>query len=461
MKKFPEDFVWGTATASYQIEGGWLEGGKGLSIWDIFTHTPGKIVNNENGDIACDHYHRFKEDVKIMSKMGLKNYRLSISWSRIQPTGRGEVNNEGIKFYSKLIDELLKYDITPWVTLYHWDLPAALQFEKDGWLNSDIAEDFKNYASICFEHFGDRVKNWITLNEPWVVAMLGYGQGVFAPGRISNSEPYIAAHNLIRSHAYAVKEYKDKFQRKQNGVIGITNNCDWREPLTQSDKDKEAAVRSLEFYLGWFADPIYFGDYPSVMRERLGNRLPKFSKEDKKILLNSTDFFGLNHYTTLYASHADSLNEIENNVYGNGGISEDQYVNLTADEEWEKTLMGWSIVPWGCKKLLKWIDKRYNHPIIYITENGCALDDEIIEGKIDDSKRIEFIESYISACHDAITAGVNLKGYFLWSFMDNFEWALGFSKKFGIIYVDSSTQERIPKDSAKWYKELIKQNGLK
>ena len=460
MKEFPEDFIWGTATASYQIEGGWLKGGKGLSIWDAFTHIPGKIAKGENGDVACDHFHLYPEDIKLMAEMGLKNYRFSIAWSRILPSGRGDVNQEGIKYYSDMIDEMLKYDITPWVTLYHWDLPLALQMEMDGWLNPEIAVLFKEYASICFDNFGDRVKNWITLNEPWVVAMLGHGQGIFAPGRISNSEPYQAAHNLIRAHAYAVNEYRTNFKNVQKGIIGITNNCDWREPLTSSEDDKQAALRSLSFYLGWFADPIYFGEYPEVMRERLGDRLPSFSDEDVKLIKGSTDFFGLNHYTTLYASHIENLDKIESTVYGNGGISEDQYVNLTADESWDQTLMEWNIVPWGCQKLLEWIDRRYNHPEIIITENGCAFDDKVEKGIVNDQQRIDFIKKYILACHDAIKNGVNLKGYFLWSFMDNFEWALGYSKRFGIHFVDMETKERIPKESAKWYKEVIKTNTV-
>jgi beta-galactosidase len=460
MIQFPKNFVWGTATASYQIEGAWLEGGRGLSIWDAFSHTPGKTKNGDTGDVTCDHFHKYEEDIKLMADMGLKNYRFSIAWPRIQPSGRGKPNPAGIQFYSDLIDTLLDNGITPWVTLYHWDLPLALQTELDGWINPQLPDLFKDYASICFEYFGDRVKHWITFNEAWVVAMLGYGQGVFAPGRISDSEPYQAAHQLIRAHAYAVDEYRKKFQSQQNGIIGITNNSDWREPLTQSENDKQAAQRALEFFLGWFADPIYFGDYPPVMRERVGDRLPNFTADDVSKIKNSTDFFGLNHYTTLYASHIKKGEKIDIDVYGNGGIFEDQYVNLTTDNNWEKTEMGWSIVPWGCRKLLEWIDNRYDHPEIYITENGCAVDDHVVDGKINDSQRIDFLKSYMTECFKAIEDGINLKGYFLWSFMDNFEWALGFSKRFGIHYVDYSTGKRIPKESAKWYKKVIETNGI-
>ncbi len=460
MIKFPKDFIWGSATSSYQIEGAVTEGGRAWSIWDAHAHTPGRTHNGQTGDIACDHYHKYKEDVKLMADLGLKAYRFSISWSRIQPDGQGSVNPEGIQFYSNLIDELLKYGIEPWITLYHWDLPLALQTEKDGWLNPETADFFEKYADICFSHFGDRVKNWITLNEPWVVAILGHGEGVFAPGRKSKSEPYEVAHQLLRAHGKAVRLYRERYRSIQKGNIGITNNCDWREPLSDSKSDKDAAQRSLEFFIGWFADPIYFGDYPEVMKERVGDRLPKFTDEDKMMIKGSSDFFGLNHYTGLYASAVDESSDVQNEVYGNGGIFEDQYVQLTADPSWQMTTMNWAIIPWGCQKLLEWISDRYDNPALFITENGCALDDELINGSVDDTVRKEYIEGYLKACHQAIQNGVNLKGYFVWSFMDNFEWALGYSKRFGIHYVDYETLERTPKSSALWYKEVMKKNGF-
>ncbi|ARV14679.1 GH1 family beta-glucosidase [Polaribacter sp. SA4-12] len=454
MNKFPKDFVWGTATSSYQIEGASDLDGKGPSIWDAFCSIPGKINNGETGNVACDHYHKFKEDIQLMKDMGVKAYRFSIAWSRIMPTGKGTVNEKGIQFYSELIDELLKADIVPWVTLYHWDLPLALQLENDGWLSKDITEYFKEYANVCFDRFGNRVKNWITLNEPWVVSILGYGQGAFAPGRVSNSEPYLAAHHLILAHAKAVQLYREKYSY-QNGEIGISNNCDWREPLTDSKEDKDAAERALEFFVAWFADPIYKGDYPKVMKERLKERLPEFSNEEKELIKGTSDFFGLNHYTTMYAENSDGIVK-EVAVNGNGGISEDQDVDLSVDKDWKVTLMDWAVVPWGCKKLLKWIDERYNKPNIYITENGCAYPDKLINGEIDDQERLEFYQKYLIACKEAIDEGVNLKGYFAWSFMDNFEWSSGYEQRFGLHYVDFETLERIPKKSAKWFKKAIK-----
>jgi beta-galactosidase len=458
MTTFPKDFIWGSATSSYQIEGAALKDGKGPSIWDAFASIPGKIKNEDFGDVACDHYHRYKEDIQLMKDMGVKAYRFSIAWPRIQPTGKGKVNEAGIQFYSDLIDALLEAGIQPWVTLYHWDLPLALQLEEDGWTGDQISDRFAVYADICYEHFGDRVKHWITLNEPWVVAILGYGQGRFAPGRVSNTEPYIAGHNLLLAHAKAVQVYRDKYAH-QNGTIGITNNCDWREPLTDSVLDKEAAERSLEFFLGWFADPVYKGDYPASMKERLGDRLPTFTTEEKAMIKGSSDFFGLNHYTTMFAAHDDGA-EATQNVYGNGGISEDQQVTLSLDPSWNKTFMEWAVVPWGCRKLLEWIDQRYDHPTIYITENGCAYDDKVVNGQVDDQPRIDYYQSYLEACLQAIDNGVDLKGYFAWSFMDNFEWASGFEKRFGLHYVDFQTLKRTPKNSAIWFKDVIAKNAV-
>ena len=453
MKTFPKDFVWGTATSSYQIEGAAFEGGKGPSIWDAFSTIPGKTHRGETGAIACDHYHLYKEDIELMKNMGVKAYRFSIAWARIMPTGKNKVNEEGVQFYSDLIDALIEANIEPWVTLYHWDLPLALQLEDDGWLGSSISNHFMNYADICFERFGDRVKNWITLNEPWVVAILGHGQGVFAPGRVSKAEPYHAAHQLILSHAKAVKVYREKYAH-QSGQIGMSNNCDWREPLTDTPQDKEAAERALEFFVSWFADPIYKGDYPAVMKERLSDRLPSFTEEEKVLIKGSSDFFGLNHYTTMYAAQDDGSVK-ERSVYGNGGISEDQDVDLSLDPDWKLTLMKWAVVPWGCQKLLEWISHRYDYPDIYITENGCAYNDQVIEGKVDDQPRLDFYKGYLEACSDAIANGVKLKGYFAWSFMDNFEWASGYDKRFGLHYVDFETLERIPKKSALWFKDVI------
>ncbi len=460
MKTFPDNFLWGSATSAYQIEGAWQADGKGLHIWDVFSHTPGRTARGDNGDRACDHYNRYPEDIALMAKMGLKAYRFSIAWTRIQPDGKGEPNPAGIAFYNKLIDELLANGIEPWITLHHWDLPVALQLEDDGWLSKRTTDYFAAYARICFEHFGDRVKNWITLNESWVIATLGFHEGIFAPGRKSDSEPYLVAHHLILAHAKAVKVYREEFQPAQGGQIGMTNNCDWREPETNSPADRAAAQRSIEFFLAWFADPIYFGDYPAVMRERVGDRLPVFSPQEKLLIRGSSDFFGLNHYNTMYASDVEPGKKVENYVYANAGVFKDQHVALTADPTWELTDMQWPVVPWGLGKLLLWISKRYENPPIYITENGCATPDIVSEGKVDDPRRISFLNGYLGAVHDAISDGADVRGYFVWSLMDNFEWASGYDKRFGMIHINFETMERVPKSSATWYTEVIKNNGL-
>lgn len=463
MKQFPKDFTWGAATAAYQIEGGWNEGGRGPSIWDAFTHTPDKIFQGHTGDVTCDHFHRVEEDVALMKAMGLKAYRFSFSWSRLLPSGRGAVNEEGVAFYNRLIDALLANGITPWVTLYHWDLPLALQIESDGLLNPEIADHFAKYAEVCFERFGDRVKHWITLNEPWCSAVLGHGIGYFAPGRISQTEPYLAAHNLLRAHGKIVDVYRRKFQAGQKGVIGITNNCDWREPKTDSAADKAAAERGLEFFLGWFADPIYKGDYPECMRAAVGERLPRFSDADMAVIRGSSDFFGLNFYGGMYASEPPAGQSMATTVpTGNGGMAEDQRVQLSDDPAWEKTDMGWNVVPDFCRKMLGWIDRRYGHPPIYITENGCALPgEEDVAVAVNDTRRIAFVEKYLTACHAAINEdGVDLRGYILWTLMDNFEWATGYSKRFGLHHVDFKTGKRTPKQSAKWYAGVMARNGL-
>lgn len=454
-QRFPNDFIWGTATSSYQIEGAAKKGGRGPSIWDTFCETPGKVANGDTGLVACDHYNRYLEDVKLMSDMGVKAYRFSISWSRIFTDGtKASINPEGIAFYNNLIDACLANGIQPWITLYHWDLPQHLEEKVQGWLGDEISDLFVDYADACFNAFGDRVKHWITINEAWVVSVLGYGQGVFAPGHESNAEPYIAAHNLLLAHAKAVNVYRAQYQQQQGGIIGITNNCDWREPLTDKPEDKAAAQRALEFFLGWFADPIYLGDYPECMKQNVGDRLPIITPEQADLIKGSSDFFGLNHYTTMFAAEAGDESK-EQCVYGNGGLNEDQGIDLSIDESWAKTDMQWAVVPWGCRKLLEWIAARYDNPDLYITENGCAYDDEPDNCQVNDARRTEFYKSYLEECANAIDNGVNLKGYFAWSFMDNFEWASGYDKRFGLHYVDFDTGVRIPKDSAKWFKVML------
>lgn len=462
MKSFPPNFVWGAATAAYQIEGAWRADGRGPSIWDAFAHTPGKTFENQTGDVACDHYHRIEEDVALMKAMGLKAYRFSIAWSRLLPQGRGAVNEAGVAFYDRLINALVANGIALWVTLYHWDLPLALQLELDGLLNPEIADHFARYAELCFARFGDRVKHWITLNEAWCSAVLGHGLGYFAPGRTSPDEPYRVAHNLLRAHGKIADVYRRKFQTAQRGVIGITNNCDWREPRTDSPADRAAAERALEFFLGWFADPIYRGEYPEVMRARLGARLPEFSDEDRARVRGSSDFFGLNHYGGMFAAEpAPGAPPASSSLAGNGGMSADQQVELSEDPAWEKTGMNWNVIPWGCRKMLNWVHRRYDGPPVYLTENGYAgTGEDDVAVAVNDDRRIAYIRAYLEAAHDALADGVDLRGYFGWTLMDNFEWAYGFSKRFGLHHVDFATGRRTPKKSARWYAGVMRNNAV-
>ncbi|OQR94490.1 glycoside hydrolase [Achlya hypogyna] len=468
--QFPEGFEWGTATASYQIEGAANEGGRGQSIWDAFSKTPGKVLEGHTGDKAVDHYHLYKEDVKLMANMGLKHYRLSISWPRVLPTGfTDHVNEEGIAFYNNLIDELLANGITPIVTLYHWDLPLALQTEYDGLLGGKVLIDaFAAYARLCFQRFGDRVKQWLTLNEPWCSAILGYGNGHMAPGRKHKckTETYEAAHNLLLCHAHAVHVYRTEFQAAQDGKIAITLNCDWREPKPTEDpaeaaQNAEAAERALLFDLGWFADPVYFGDYPEVMKTRLGDRLPRFTPEESALLKGSSDFFGLNHYGTAYIEPSDAyLAGAECGLEGE--IWEDVGVKQSSDDAWLRTDMGWNAVPWGFRKLLMWIHARYAPAGgIIVTENGCAVADDNQAVAAKDYFRVNFYRGYLAEMHKAITEfGVDVRGYYAWSFIDNYEWAFGYTKRFGLHWVNYETMERMPKASAIWYGNVIRTNSL-
>ncbi|KAF1317466.1 Beta-galactosidase, partial [Globisporangium splendens] len=468
--RFPDGFVWGASTAAYQIEGATNEGGRGDCMWDAFSRTPGKTVNGETGAVAIDHYHRYKEDIQLMKNMGLKHYRMSISWPRILPAGVGMVNEEGVDFYNRLIDELLANDIEPLVTLYHWDLPLALVTEFDGWLGGKYIHDaFANYSRVCFERFGDRVKTWLTINEPWICAFLGFGIGVLAPGRKHNphTEPYIVSHNLLLAHARAVEIYRNEFKEKQGGKIGITYSCDWREPAPTDDPEKakqnvEASQRALEFALGWHADPVYFGDYPQNMKDRVGDRLPKFTEEEKKLLKGSSDFLGLNTYGTQYVEPSEEFlaGQLPPNDATGGHIA-DQGVTLSSDPSWKRTDVGWNVVPWGIGKLLLWINNRYTPPGgIYITENGCAWPSNSKEEAENDDFRVDYYRGYIEHVRKAITEGADVRGYYAWSFIDNYEWSQGYSKRFGLHWVNYETLERHPKKSALWYGECIRNNGF-
>lgn len=458
---FPPGFVFGVATASYQVEGATLEDGRGKSIWDAFAGTKGNIKDGSNGDIAVDQYHRYKEDVELIAKLGFDAYRFSISWPRIFPDGLGtKVNEKGIAYYNNLINSLLEKGIQPYATLYHWDLPLNLQELIGGWLSEKIVEYFAIYAETCFASFGDRVKHWITINEPLQTAVNGYGVGIFAPGRRENEsiEPYLVGHHQLLAHAAAVAVYNKKFKAAQGGEIGLVVDCEWAEAFSNKSEDKVAVERRLDFQLGWFLDPIFCGDYPATMRQRLGDRLPKFSEADKELLRKSLDFVGLNHYTSRFIAHSDKpeeeyfyqVQEMERIVNMEGG----QVIGERAASDWLY------IVPWGIRRLLNYIANRYHNPPIYITENG--MDDEesdtaALDEMLDDKRRVGYFKGYLAAVAQAIGDGVDVRGHFAWSLLDNFEWGQGYTKRFGLVYVDyKNGLARHPKASALWFSRFLK-----
>ncbi|XP_020253379.1 beta-glucosidase 12-like [Asparagus officinalis] len=471
-KLFPPGFIFGAASSAYQIEGGANEGGRGPSIWDTFSHDhPEKIDGSTTGDIACDSYNRYKEDVKLLKDAGMDSYRFSISWSRILPKGslKGGINQEGIQYYNNLINELLANGIKPFVTLFHWDTPQALEDEYGGFLDRKIVDDFKDFSEICYGEFGDRVQHWITFNEPWTFVSFGYDTGSFAPGRCSKSlgclagdsarEPYMASHNLILAHAVAVKLYREKFQATQKGEIGITLNTQWILPFSNSKKDIEAAERQLDFAYGWYLDPLVHGDYPFTMKAIVKDRLPSFTDEESNMIKGSYDFIGINYYTARYAySLPISANDSADSY------TLDSYVDLKAEKEGipigETTGTWLYVYPDGIRDLMVYTQKKYNNPPIYLTENGtCQLESKELklEEALDDQARIRYYALHLAQVREAIQLGVNVKGYFAWSLMDNYEWNSGYTVRFGLTYVDyKDNLKRYPKASLKWFSKFLK-----
>ncbi|KAG0583249.1 hypothetical protein M758_3G122500 [Ceratodon purpureus] len=470
---FPKNFVFGTATAAYQVEGAANETGREPSIWDTFSRQPGKILDGKTGDVASDQFHRFLGDIELMVNMNVDAYRFSIAWPRIMKLGgtTPQVNQEGVAYYNNLINELLKRGIQPYVTLYHWDIPQSLYEAYGAWIDSKVVNDYAQYAETCFAAFGDRVKHWITFNEPKSFTVLGYGNGIHAPGRCSDrnicpagnsaTEPYIAAHNVLLAHAAAVDVYKKKFKAVQGGVVGISVDAEWAEPLNDSAADKEAAERHLLFQLGWFLDPIYRGDYPAVMRTYVGDRLPVFAPSEVALLNGSLDFVGLNHYTSRLISNGTRPENLltSDNWQDQGVVSS---VSRNGTQIGNQAASEWLyIVPWGIGKTLVWLTERYQNPQIFVTENGMDdLDDENsskpAESFLNDVNRISFYENYMSSVLDAIKNGSDVRGYFAWSMLDNFEWAMGYTRRFGLIYVDyNNSQQRRLKESAKWFSRFL------
>ena len=440
--RFPAGFLWGAATSAYQIEGSPLADGAGASIWQRFTHTPGLTANGDTGDIACDHYRRYEDDVALMADLGLNAYRFSISWSRILPEGKGRANRKGLDFYDRLVDALLAKGIQPTATLYHWDLPVALD-DRGGWLNPDIAEWFTDYATICYRALDDRVPMWSTLNEPWVVTDGGYLHGLLAPGHRNHFEAPLATHHLMLAHGSAVQAYRAVGKHR----IGIVVNLAPKDPVTTSAVDRDAANRDDAYMNRQYLDPVLRGSYPDEMREIFGAAWPDFPESDMLRIRQPIDFVGVNYYTR--------------NVVRDDPKALPVRAGYVPQRQHAVTETNWEVYPKGLTDILVWVTERYGQIPLYITENGAAFYDPPtpVDGRIEDYLRVDYYRSHLRAAHEAIRRGVDLRGYFAWSLLDNFEWSLGYAKRFGIVHVDYASQVRTVKDSGKFYREVIRTHG--
>ena len=439
---FPANFVWGAATSAYQIEGSPLAEGAGMNIWHRFSHTPGRVRSGDTGDLACDHYRRSAEDVEWMSRLGLGSYRFSLAWARILPEGRGRVNAAGIDFYSRLVDQLLARGIEPCVTLFHWDLPVALD-DRGGWLNPDIAHWFADYAQTVFRHLDDRVKLWATLNEPWVVTDGGYLHGPLAPGHRNLYEAPIATHNLMRAHGTAVRAYRAEGRNQ----IGLVVNLEPKYAASASAEDLAATARADAYMNRQYLDAALLGRYPEELKEVFSDAWPKWPAEDFELIRQPLDFIGVNYYTRNVTRHDAAVWPLK--------------AGPVRQKRATYTETGWEVFAQGLTDVLKWVRDRYGNPPVYVTENGAAFYDPPTAhgGRISDPLRVDYLRSHIGAVADAIQAGCDVRGYFAWSLLDNLEWSLGYSKRFGIVHVDFETQRRTPKASAHYYSQVIATRG--
>ncbi|WP_129842390.1 GH1 family beta-glucosidase [Streptomyces sp. RFCAC02] len=462
-RTFPADFLWGSATAAYQIEGAAAEDGRTPSIWDTFSRTPGKVYEGHTGDVACDHYHRWQDDLDLMAELGLEAYRFSVSWPRVQPTGRGPAVQRGLDFYRALTDGLLERGITPALTLYHWDLPQELE-DAGGWPVRETAERFAEYARIVGEALGDRVKMWTTLNEPFCSAFLGYGSGVHAPGRTEPESVLKAAHHLNLAHGLATQVLREVLPR--DAAIGITLNPAVVRPHTDSPEDRDAARRIDALQTRIFSDPVLHGAYPADLRQDTAAVSDwSFVRDgDEAAIHQPLDFLGINYYNPVVASAPSGSDVVaRNDGHGSGehspwvGSEQVEFQMLTA----ERTDMGWPIDASGLTDVLLRFSREVPQLPLYITENGAAFDDKMDgSGAVHDPNRVAYLRDHLSAALDALEQGVDLRGYFLWSLLDNFEWAYGYSKRFGVVHVDFETLKRTPKSSARWYSELVRSGSL-
>jgi beta-glucosidase len=447
---FPASFTWGTATASYQIEGAVSEDGRGPSVWDTFVRVPGAVADGTVGDIADDHYHRYPEDVALMADLGVDAYRFSIAWPRIQPDGTGPVNRAGIGFYRDLTEKLLERGITPWATLYHWDLPQALE-DRDGWLDRDTALRFADYSGAVAEELGDVIKNWITLNEPWCSSFLGYGSGAHAPGRQEGSRSAHAAHHLMLGHGLALPAIRAAVP---DARVGITLNMYSVRPASDSAADRDAARRIDGLSNRFFLDPVARGAYPQDVLEDMGETewfAENATAADLEAISAPIDFLGINYYSR----HTTKAGTSDGTPSANPGSEFVEYIDTGA----ARTQMGWEIHPDGMIDVLEMAHEALPELPLYITENGSAYEDVVgLDGSVDDPERLAYLEAHVAACQEAVTRGLPLGGYFVWTLMDNFEWAWGFSRRFGLVHVDYDTQKRTPKASARWFAEFLSES---
>ncbi|WP_031161380.1 GH1 family beta-glucosidase [Streptosporangium roseum] len=455
---FPTGFVWGAATSAYQIEGAVSEDGRGRSIWDTFVQQPGRVVNGENADVAIDHYHRYRDDVRMMADLGLGAYRFSISWPRIQPDGSGAVNSKGLDFYSRLVDELLASGVDPWVTLYHWDLPQALE-DAGGWPSRETPKRFADYAAAVHDALGDRVRNWSTVNEPWCAAFLGYASGEHAPGRREPAQAVRAAHHLLLAHGLATSALR---AQRADSRIGGSVNLYAISPQTGSEADRDAARRIDGLQNRFFLDALLKGEYPADVLEDLAEMTGFVQDGDMEVISAPLDMLLINYYSRFTVSGTP------------GGAASAAAAPTNAGSPWvgsedvsfveggrPVTAMGWEIDDSGLHELLLRVAREYPRIPLVISENGAAFDDVVdADGVVHDRERLNYIDAHLRTCHAAIEAGVPLEGYFAWSLMDNFEWAWGYGKRFGLVRVDYETQLRVPKESALWYAGTIRRGGL-
>ena len=448
--EFPNDFYWGAATSAYQIEGAWEEDGRGESIWDRFSHLNGMIEDGTTGDVTCDHYHRWREDVDLMATLNLRAYRFSISWPRVLPCGRGEVNAAGISFYDRLVDRLLEVGIRPFVTLFHWDLPQSLQAE-GGWAVRTTIDAYLEYVEVISRMLGDRVKDWITLNEPYIVSYQGYVTGEMAPGARSWPAALAAAHHLLLAHGLAVPIIRHNSRACQ---VGLSLYAEPASPASDSIYDVQAAKIHDGLVQRWYLDPLYGRAYPRDMLEFFtsqgylpGGDMPFMQAGDLQMIATTTDFIGINYYKRAIVRDHNAAENLPPTVH------------LAPSTDW--TSMGWEIYPPGLSEVLEFVAREYNPNRIYITESGISLPDAVSRQRsIADPRRVAYLRDHLIAVHYCIQKGIPVRGYFVWSLMDNFEWSKGLSKRFGLVWVDYSTQQRIPKESAYWYQKVIRENGF-